>query len=186
MMTRIERRWWWWSCWPWALCRLLCWRSCKAESTSVASSDAAETIGASVNVIVTTTLVIITTTSTTSITINWIIPTMPRFNYVVMQLQAKNLAELRRAQPRGAFSLSTTLRLYLPLCLRICICICVCVFAFQVIDGSINHTKRAFSVVPLSSGRRCSRQYFFGVFQQYLHFCRRHYLRQDKSIPCLK
>ena len=28
-----------------------------------------------------------------------------------MQLQAKNLAELRRAQPRGAFSLSTTLRL---------------------------------------------------------------------------
>ncbi|XP_076057065.1 tau-tubulin kinase asator isoform X2 [Oratosquilla oratoria] len=34
-----------------------------------------------------------------------------RFNYVVMQLQAKNLAELRRAQPRGAFSLSTTLRL---------------------------------------------------------------------------
>ena len=35
---------------------------------------------------------------------------MSRFNYVVMQLQAKNLAELRRAQPRGAFSLSTTLR----------------------------------------------------------------------------
>ena len=34
-----------------------------------------------------------------------------RFNYVVMQLQAKNLAELRRAQPRGAFTLSTTLRL---------------------------------------------------------------------------
>ena len=35
-----------------------------------------------------------------------------RFNYVVMQLQGKNLAELRRAQPRGAFSLSTTLRYY--------------------------------------------------------------------------
>ncbi|KAJ8683701.1 hypothetical protein QAD02_019493 [Eretmocerus hayati] len=34
-----------------------------------------------------------------------------RFNYVVMQLQGKNLAELRRAQPRGAFSLSTTLRI---------------------------------------------------------------------------
>lgn len=34
-----------------------------------------------------------------------------RFNYVVMQLQGKNLAELRRAQPKGAFSLSTTLRL---------------------------------------------------------------------------
>lgn len=28
-----------------------------------------------------------------------------------MQLQGKNLAELRRAQPKGAFSLSTTLRL---------------------------------------------------------------------------
>ncbi|XP_066599003.1 tau-tubulin kinase homolog Asator isoform X2 [Prorops nasuta] len=36
-----------------------------------------------------------------------------RFNYVVMQLQGKNLAELRRAQPRGAFSLSTALRLVL-------------------------------------------------------------------------
>ena len=34
-----------------------------------------------------------------------------RFNYVVMQLQGRNLAELRRAQPRGAFSLSTSLRL---------------------------------------------------------------------------
>ncbi|KAF0310735.1 Tau-tubulin kinase Asator [Amphibalanus amphitrite] len=34
-----------------------------------------------------------------------------RFNYVVMQLQGRNLAELRRSQPRGAFSLSTTLRL---------------------------------------------------------------------------
>ncbi|XP_052131767.1 tau-tubulin kinase homolog Asator, partial [Frankliniella occidentalis] len=34
-----------------------------------------------------------------------------RFNYVVMQLQGKNLAELRRAQERAAFSLSTTLRL---------------------------------------------------------------------------
>ena len=37
-------------------------------------------------------------------------PVTLRFNYVVMQLQSKNLAELRRAQPRGAFSLSTTLR----------------------------------------------------------------------------
>ena len=34
-----------------------------------------------------------------------------RFNYVVMQLQGRNLAELRRAQPRGTFSLSTSLRL---------------------------------------------------------------------------
>ncbi|XP_071450606.1 tau-tubulin kinase homolog Asator isoform X2 [Hetaerina americana] len=34
-----------------------------------------------------------------------------RFNYVVMQLQGRNLAELRRAQPRGTFSLSTTIRL---------------------------------------------------------------------------
>ncbi|XP_044737816.1 tau-tubulin kinase homolog Asator isoform X2 [Chrysoperla carnea] len=34
-----------------------------------------------------------------------------RFNYVVMQLQGRNLAELRRSQARGAFSLSTTLRL---------------------------------------------------------------------------
>ncbi|XP_076441660.1 uncharacterized protein LOC143280835 [Babylonia areolata] len=34
-----------------------------------------------------------------------------RFNYVVMSLQGKNLAELRRNQPRGCFSLGTTLRL---------------------------------------------------------------------------
>ena len=40
----------------------------------------------------------------------WLKYFLLRFNYVVMQLQSKNLAELRRAQPRGAFSLSTTLR----------------------------------------------------------------------------
>ena len=40
----------------------------------------------------------------------WLKYFLSRFNYVVMQLQSKNLAELRRAQPRGAFSLSTTLR----------------------------------------------------------------------------
>jgi tau tubulin kinase len=34
-----------------------------------------------------------------------------RFNYVVMTLQGKNLAELRRSQPRGCFSVSTLLRL---------------------------------------------------------------------------
>ncbi|XP_060735934.1 tau-tubulin kinase 1 isoform X2 [Tachysurus vachellii] len=34
-----------------------------------------------------------------------------KFNYVVMQLQGRNLADLRRSQPHGTFSLSTTLRL---------------------------------------------------------------------------
>ncbi|KAM6956635.1 tau-tubulin kinase 1 [Aplochiton taeniatus] len=34
-----------------------------------------------------------------------------KFNYVVMQLQGRNLAELRRSQPRGIFTMSTTLRL---------------------------------------------------------------------------
>ncbi|KAI5089014.1 tau-tubulin kinase 1 isoform X2 [Silurus meridionalis] len=34
-----------------------------------------------------------------------------KFNYVVMQLQGRNLAELRRSQPRGTFTISTTLRL---------------------------------------------------------------------------
>ena len=34
-----------------------------------------------------------------------------RYNYVVMSLQGKNLAELRRSQARGCFSLGTTLRL---------------------------------------------------------------------------
>ena len=33
------------------------------------------------------------------------------YNYVVMSLQGKNLAELRRGQPKQCFSLSTTLRL---------------------------------------------------------------------------
>ncbi|XP_062061734.1 tau-tubulin kinase 2 isoform X2 [Lepus europaeus] len=34
-----------------------------------------------------------------------------RFNYVVMQLQGRNLADLRRSQVRGTFTISTTLRL---------------------------------------------------------------------------
>ncbi|XP_072842315.2 tau-tubulin kinase 2 isoform X1 [Pogona vitticeps] len=34
-----------------------------------------------------------------------------RFNYVVMQLQGRNLADLRRSQTRGTFTISTTLRL---------------------------------------------------------------------------
>ncbi|XP_013367896.1 PREDICTED: tau-tubulin kinase 2 [Chinchilla lanigera] len=34
-----------------------------------------------------------------------------RFNYVVMQLQGRNLADLRRSQARGTFTTSTTLRL---------------------------------------------------------------------------
>ncbi|ESO83515.1 hypothetical protein LOTGIDRAFT_133319 [Lottia gigantea] len=34
-----------------------------------------------------------------------------KYNYVVMSLQGKNLAELRRGQPKGCFGLSTTLRL---------------------------------------------------------------------------
>uniref|UniRef100_A0A1A8BV65 non-specific serine/threonine protein kinase n=1 Tax=Nothobranchius kadleci TaxID=1051664 RepID=A0A1A8BV65_NOTKA len=34
-----------------------------------------------------------------------------RFNYVVMELQGRNLADLRRSMPRGTFSISTTLRL---------------------------------------------------------------------------
>uniref|UniRef100_A0A1A7Y6M9 non-specific serine/threonine protein kinase n=1 Tax=Iconisemion striatum TaxID=60296 RepID=A0A1A7Y6M9_9TELE len=34
-----------------------------------------------------------------------------RFNYVVMELQGRNLADLRRSMPRGTFSISNTLRL---------------------------------------------------------------------------
>ncbi|XP_077477344.1 tau-tubulin kinase 2 isoform X1 [Stigmatopora argus] len=34
-----------------------------------------------------------------------------RFNYVVMELQGRNLADLRRSMSRGTFSISTTLRL---------------------------------------------------------------------------
>uniref|UniRef100_A0A672TC57 Tau-tubulin kinase 1-like n=1 Tax=Sinocyclocheilus grahami TaxID=75366 RepID=A0A672TC57_SINGR len=34
-----------------------------------------------------------------------------KFNYVVMQLQGRNLADLRRSQPRGTFTMNTTLRL---------------------------------------------------------------------------
>lgn len=37
--------------------------------------------------------------------------TTEHFNYVAMSLQGKNLAELRRAQPKQCFSLSSTLRL---------------------------------------------------------------------------
>ncbi|MGH0172047.1 UNVERIFIED_CONTAM: hypothetical protein FKN15_062409 [Acipenser sinensis] len=34
-----------------------------------------------------------------------------RFNYVVMELQGRNLADLRRSMSRGTFTISTTLRL---------------------------------------------------------------------------
>ncbi|XP_062845362.1 tau-tubulin kinase 1 [Trichomycterus rosablanca] len=34
-----------------------------------------------------------------------------KFNYVVMQLQGRNLADMRRSQPKGTFTMSTTLRL---------------------------------------------------------------------------
>ena len=62
-----------------------------------------------INIVITVVItIVITVVITVVITIVTIVH---RFNYVVMQLQAKNLAELRRAQPRGAFSLSTTLRL---------------------------------------------------------------------------
>ena len=36
-----------------------------------------------------------------------------RFNYVVMTLQGRNLAELRRGQAKGCFSVSTAIRLSL-------------------------------------------------------------------------
>ena len=58
-----------------------------------------------ITIVITVVITIVITVVITIVTI------VHRFNYVVMQLQAKNLAELRRAQPRGAFSLSTTLRL---------------------------------------------------------------------------
>ncbi|ESO12900.1 hypothetical protein HELRODRAFT_63336, partial [Helobdella robusta] len=38
-----------------------------------------------------------------------------RFNYIAMSLQGRNLAELRRAQPRACFTISTTIRLALQL-----------------------------------------------------------------------
>jgi len=34
-----------------------------------------------------------------------------KFNYVVMDIQGRNLAELRRSQPKGCFTMSTTIRL---------------------------------------------------------------------------
>ncbi|KAH8272443.1 hypothetical protein KR044_002968, partial [Drosophila immigrans] len=83
-----------------------------------------------------------------------------RFNYVVMQLQGKNLAELRRAQPRGAFSLSTTLRLGLQI-LR----------AIESIH-SVGFLHRDIKPSNFSVGRlpyNCRRVYMldFGLARQY-------------------
>ncbi|GAB0091165.1 Asator [Sergentomyia squamirostris] len=83
-----------------------------------------------------------------------------RFNYVVMQLQGKNLAELRRAQPRGAFSLSTTLRLGLQI-LR----------AIESIH-SVGFLHRDIKPSNFSIGRlpyNCRRVYMldFGLARQY-------------------
>ncbi|XP_072948472.1 tau-tubulin kinase homolog Asator [Epargyreus clarus] len=83
-----------------------------------------------------------------------------RFNYVVMQLQGKNLAELRRAQPRGAFSLSTTLRLGLQI--------------LKAIDSihSVGFLHRDIKPSNFSIGRHpsnCRRVYMldFGLARQY-------------------
>ncbi|XP_059482107.1 uncharacterized protein LOC132200567 isoform X2 [Neocloeon triangulifer] len=83
-----------------------------------------------------------------------------RFNYVVMQLQGKNLAELRRAQPRGAFSLATTLRLGLQI-LR----------AIESIH-SVGFLHRDIKPSNFSMGRlphNCRRVYMldFGLARQY-------------------
>ncbi|XP_047513657.1 tau-tubulin kinase homolog Asator isoform X2 [Pieris napi] len=83
-----------------------------------------------------------------------------RFNYVVMQLQGRNLAELRRAQPRGAFSLSTTLRLGLQI--------------LKAIDSihSVGFLHRDIKPSNFSIGRHpsnCRRVYMldFGLARQY-------------------
>lgn len=83
-----------------------------------------------------------------------------RFNYVVMQLQGKNLADLRRAQMRGAFSLSTTLRLGLQI-LR----------AIEAIH-SVGFLHRDIKPSNFSIGRlpyNCRRVYMldFGLARQY-------------------
>ncbi|KAJ0183019.1 hypothetical protein K1T71_000995 [Dendrolimus kikuchii] len=83
-----------------------------------------------------------------------------RFNYVVMQLQGRNLAELRRAQPRGAFSLSTTLRLGLQI--------------LKAIDSihSVGFLHRDIKPSNFSIGRlpsNCRKVYMldFGLARQY-------------------
>ncbi|XP_037035357.1 tau-tubulin kinase homolog Asator isoform X3 [Bradysia coprophila] len=83
-----------------------------------------------------------------------------RFNYVVMQLHAKNLAELRRAQPRGAFSLSTTLRLGIQI-----------LKAIETIH-SVGFLHRDIKPSNFSMGRlayNCRRVYMldFGLARQY-------------------
>ncbi|KAK5638120.1 hypothetical protein RI129_012415 [Pyrocoelia pectoralis] len=83
-----------------------------------------------------------------------------RFNYVVMQLQGRNLAELRRAQPRSAFSLSTTLRLGLQI--------------LEAIESihSVGFLHRDIKPSNFSMGRlpyNCRRVYMldFGLARQY-------------------
>ncbi|GBP20201.1 Tau-tubulin kinase homolog Asator [Eumeta japonica] len=83
-----------------------------------------------------------------------------RFNYVVMQLQGRNLAELRRAQPRGAFTLSTTLRLGLQI--------------LKAIDSihSVGFLHRDIKPSNFSIGRHpsnCRKVYMldFGLARQY-------------------
>ncbi|XP_017775238.1 PREDICTED: uncharacterized protein LOC108561688 isoform X2 [Nicrophorus vespilloides] len=83
-----------------------------------------------------------------------------RFNYVVMQLQGRNLAELRRAQPRAAFSLSTTLRLGLQI-----------LKAIESIH-SVGFLHRDIKPSNFSMGRlpyNCRRVYMldFGLARQY-------------------
>ncbi|XP_052899744.1 tau-tubulin kinase homolog Asator isoform X2 [Anopheles moucheti] len=83
-----------------------------------------------------------------------------RFNYVVMQLQGKNLAELRRSQARGAFSLSTTLRIGLQILKSI-----ESIHSVGFLHRDIKPSNFAIGRLPLTSRRIYMLD--FGLARQY-------------------
>ncbi|XP_051908494.1 tau-tubulin kinase 2b isoform X2 [Hippocampus zosterae] len=84
-----------------------------------------------------------------------------RFNYVVMELQGRNLADLRRSRARGTFSVSTTLRL-----------------GKQILQGiesihSVGFLHRDIKPANFAMGRlastcRCCYMLDFGLARQYM------------------
>ncbi|XP_057679529.1 tau-tubulin kinase 2b isoform X2 [Corythoichthys intestinalis] len=96
-----------------------------------------------------------------------------RFNYVVMELQGRNLADLRRSRARGIFSVSTTLRLGKQ--------ILHCIENIHSVGFLHRDIKPAnFAMGRLASTCRCCYMLDFGLARQYM--TSNHEIRPPRSV----
>ncbi|XP_077567077.1 tau-tubulin kinase 2b [Stigmatopora nigra] len=100
-----------------------------------------------------------------------------RFNYVVMELQGRNLADLRSSRPRGIFSASTTLRLGKQ--------ILQCIESIHSVGFLHRDIKPAnFAMGRLASTCRCCYMLDFGLARQYITST--HEIRPPRSVAAFR